>query len=276
MQDDERNADDQTSQPKQRLAQTLAALKQHAEFAAMYEGPRKFGDAVRPDLDAELARSIQQRVAKVASKIGPGPLVNASQQTLARELLRLHTAEGLAPRDYFIYRRPGEVMMVRWLAGDDVSTYHQRMQAHFDVALKQTQADEREKLAWRNDEKDNAYLELLDEATFEMSHYTAREIVTRSKMAVMSSLMADAVHIGFLCEQVMGVSAAEVVGAAFSPPADAGDEEVSWFYRHFSLRGVLDEVEAVMNFTFLQKTSDDWFDDIETDDDDRDDSAGNR
>jgi hypothetical protein len=52
----------------------------------------------------------------------------------------------------------------------------------------------------------------------------------------------------------MGVEAAEVVGRASAPPEDgATEQDRAWFFKLFSLRGVIDGVERMCFFTYLQK-----------------------
>ena len=53
----------------------------------------------------------------------------------ASKLLGMCKAGNLATNDYHIHRRPGEVMIVRWLEGEQVNTFYERFQAHFDVGF---------------------------------------------------------------------------------------------------------------------------------------------
>jgi hypothetical protein len=57
----------------------------------------------------------------------------------------------------------------------------------------------------------------------------------------------------------MGVPAVEVVGRASAPPDEPSERDLAWFFKLFSLRGVVDGTEQMCFFTFLQK-SDDTFD----------------
>ena len=55
----------------------------------------------------------------------------------------------------------------------------------------------------------------------------------------------------------MSLIAAELVGAASAPPEDAPTEQdLAWFFKLFSLRGVIDGAEHMCFFTFMQKTDD--------------------
>jgi hypothetical protein len=55
----------------------------------------------------------------------------------------------------------------------------------------------------------------------------------------------------------MGVEPADVVGKASAPPEDGATErERAWFFKLFSLRGVIDGAERMCFFAYLQKTDD--------------------
>jgi hypothetical protein len=60
-----------------------------------------------------------------------------------------------------------------------------------------------------------------------------------------------------LTELIMGVAAAEVVGARSAPPDEQPSEsDRAWFFKLFSLRGMKDDVEKMFFFTYLQKNDD--------------------
>ena len=74
---------------------------------------------------------------------------------------------------------------------------------------------------------------------------------------VLSTQSADEININYLAEDVMGRSTEELVGPASAPPADAPTEQdLAWFFKLFSLRGVREGTEQMCFFTFLQKSDD--------------------
>src|SRR5215212_10389128 len=96
-------------------------FRTHAELAAVFEGPRKFDAALVPGLDADLARDVQKRMARLEKSKSPEhPVLPPESMADAAALLKLAEEHGLSTGDYHIYRRPGEVMILRWLAGEDV------------------------------------------------------------------------------------------------------------------------------------------------------------
>jgi hypothetical protein len=57
----------------------------------------------------------------------------------------------------------------------------------------------------------------------------------------------------------MNTPAAEVVGAASAPPEDgATEQDRTWFFKLFALRGVVETVERMCFFTYLQKVDEGW------------------
>src|SRR3954470_20786713 len=117
--------------PKTRVKEKADEFRMHAEIAAVFEGPRKFEAAVRTDLADDLARDVQRRVARLEKAKSPeSPILPPPTATAdAIELLKLAEARELPTGDYHVRRRPGEVLIVRWLAGEDVETFYTRMQA---------------------------------------------------------------------------------------------------------------------------------------------------
>lgn len=268
--DDDNKKGEEASSGAQRAKEKGEALRQHAEIAAIFEGPRKF-DAELHDLKATLARDVQQRLAKLAKakQAGShqlGAILPPDLFDEAAHLLDLHETEELPTSDYHIYRRPGEVMIFRWLAGEDeVNTFYERMQKHFDAALEGTIEDE-ETNAWKNDEQTNAYREALESLKLDTAERYLREPMRQHDLFVLNTLSADAINILFLTDTVMGTGPSAVVGDAFSPPDDPRESDLSWFFKLFSLRGSVEKSEKMLFFAFLQKTEDDEFDFGEADD----------
>ena len=58
----------------------------------------------------------------------------------------------------------------------------------------------------------------------------------------------------------MSVPAEEIVGPASAPPDAPTEKDRAWFFKLFSLRGVIEGVEKMCFFTYLQKSDDsgDW------------------
>jgi hypothetical protein len=56
----------------------------------------------------------------------------------------------------------------------------------------------------------------------------------------------------------MGVSAEELVGSVSAPPDEPTEQDLAWFFKLFSLRGVVEDVERMCFFTFLQKAEESW------------------
>jgi hypothetical protein len=249
--------------PAARAKERIDECRTHAERAAVFEAPRKFVARVLPGLDASLARDVQRGVGRLEKAKSPeSPVLPAEVAADAAELLKVPESRELATSDYHIYRRPGEVMIVRWLAGDEVDTFYERFQAHFDVALEQYREEERSALEWKRDPKTLEYLKLVDAAVdLKMADVYLREIIRKHNVFVLSTQAADEINIAYLCEDVMGVPPAQVVGEASAPPDDGPTEgDLAWFFKLFALRGATDGVERMCFFTYLQKSDDsaDW------------------
>jgi hypothetical protein len=231
----------------------------HAELAAVFEGPRKFDASVRPSLDADLARDVQRGMARLEKAKSPEhPVLPDTVTADAAALLDLPATRGLSTNEYHVHRRPGEVMIVRWLAGEQVETYYERLQAHFDAALEGYREDERQSQGWKQDPATLAYLAALDAIDLKMTDRYLRDVIRTHRAFVLSTQTADEINIAYLSDTIMGVEAAEVVGAASAPPADGPTErDLAWFFKLFALRGVKDGVEQMCFFAFLQKSDDD-------------------
>src|SRR5205814_2865758 len=121
--------------PAQLAKDKTDEFRVHAEVCAVFEGPRKFDAEIRK-LKDDLARDIQKRMAKLEkAKTQESPILPPESAADAAALLDLFTAEKLSTNDYHVYRRPGELMIARWLEGDQVETFYERLQAHFDAAF---------------------------------------------------------------------------------------------------------------------------------------------
>jgi hypothetical protein len=166
----------------------------------------------------------------------------------------LPKSRGLSTNDYHVHRRPGEVMIVRWLEGGQVETFYERMQAHFDAALEGFREDERQGHEWKRDPQTLAYLAALDKVEVKMAERYLREYIRTHNLFVLSTQAADEINIAYLADYVMGVPAAELVAAASAPPDEPTEQDLAWFFKLFSLRGMGEGVERMCFFTYLQKS----------------------
>src|SRR5688572_20036327 len=122
---------EQSSDPLVRAKEKFDEFRMHAELAAVFEGKRKFDAELLAALDANLAREIQRTVAKLEkSRLPDLPIISPESSDAARELLEYPKTRKLSANDYHVHRRPGEVMVVRFLAGEQVDSFYARFQAH--------------------------------------------------------------------------------------------------------------------------------------------------
>lgn len=246
--------------PAQRAREKADQFRLHAELAAVFEGPRKFDAALRPGLDPETAREVQRMIGRLEKAKSPdSPVLPPASADDAARLLTLPDARDLPTHDYHLHRRPGEVMVVRWLKGDEVETYYERLQAHFDAALEGFKEDERQAHEWQQDPRTLAYLKALDRIEVRMADRYLRDPIRAHNLFVLSTQAADEINIAYLCDHVMGVPAADLVGAASAPPDEPTEQDLAWFFKLFSLRGMHEGAERMCFFTYLQKSDDgDW------------------
>lgn len=256
----EESPEEQSTDPTQQAREKSDEFRMHAELAAVFEGTRKFDAELVPGLDADLARQVQRAMGKLAkAKTPESPLLPPASVPDAMAVLVFATAHGLSTNDYHIHRRPGEVMIIRWLEGEQVATFYERLQAHFDAALEGFKEDERQAREWKQDPTTLAYLKALDAIDVKMAERYLREPIRKHKLFVLSDQTADEMNIAYLAETIMGVSTVELVGRAAAPPDNPADRDLAWFFKLFSLRGTVDDVERMCFFAFLQKTDDTEF-----------------
>lgn len=251
---------EQIIDPADRAREKADEFRMHAEIAAVFEGTRKFDAQVLPGLDGQLARDIQRGVGRLEkSKSAGSPVIPEPFSAEAADLLNLPTTRGLSTGDYHIHRRPGEVMIVRWLEGEQVETFYERLQAHFDAALDGFKEDEKQALEWKKDPKTLAYLAALDAIDVRMADRYHRDMIRDRNLFIVSTQTADEMNIAYLCEHVMGASPGEIVGPASAPPEAPTERDLAWFYKLFLLRGMGEGIERMCFFAFLQKSEDgDW------------------
>jgi hypothetical protein len=184
----EESPSEKSINPEDRAKEKFDEFRMHAEFAAVFEATRKFEAEILPTLDADLAREMQKRIARLEkSRLPESPLIVEASTSDAAELLDLSTTKSLSTNDYHIYRRPGEVMIARWLAGEQVESFYQRMQAHFEAALNAFRQEQRQTHEWKQDPQTLKYLDALDKIDVKMSDRYLREIIRQHKIYVLST-----------------------------------------------------------------------------------------
>jgi hypothetical protein len=242
--------------PKVRAREKADEFRTHAELAAVFEGTRKFEAQLIPGFDPELARETQRTMARLEkSKTPESPILPPASVEQAKELLNLPQTREISTNDYHIHRRPGEVMIFRWLAGAEVQAFYERLQAHFDAALEGFREDERQALEWKQGPQTEAYLAALREVEVKMPDRYLREQIRQFNCFVLSTQSADELNIAYLSDYIMGVSAAQIVGSRSAPGPEPQESDLAWFFKLFSLRGVgSDNVERMCFFAFLQKS----------------------
>jgi hypothetical protein len=245
--------------PLLRAKEKAAEYRMHAELAAIFEGPRKYDAAVRANLDPELARELQRKFARMEKAKSPeSPLLPQPVMRDAAEVLSIPKTQHLSTNDYHIYRRPGEAMIVRWLADEQVDAFYQRFQAHFDVALDDYRAEERQSQGWKQDPKTLAYLDALESLDARMADRYSRDAIRNHRIFILSTLAVDEMDIFHLCDHLMSTSAADVVGEASAPPDEPTEKDRAWFFKLYSVRGIVENVERMCFFVYLQKSDDSW------------------
>jgi hypothetical protein len=249
--------------PLDRAKDKSDEFRMHAELVAVFEGRRKFDAEVYPALDRELAREVQKTMAKLEkAKLRDTPVVAPESMADAIALLKFPQTRDLSNNDYHIHRRPGEVLIVRWLAGEQVDTFYDRLQAHFDAAMNAFREEERHANEWKQDPTTLKYLEALDAMEVKMADRYLRSIIKQHNAVVLSTQTADEIDILHLTDYVMGADAAEIVGPKNAPPEEPTEHDRAWFFKLFSLRGIDEGIERMCFFTFLQKSEDtfegDW------------------
>src|SRR5689334_11274419 len=155
---------ERTFDPATRAREKSDEFRMHAELAAVFEGARKFDAELRPGLDPDVARDVQRTIGRL-EKLRPADIPLLPPDTAgpeAERLLNLPQTAGLSTNDYHIHRRPGELMIIRWLAGEQVESFYERLQAHFDAALNHYKEEERQSQGWRQDPKTIAFLNAVD------------------------------------------------------------------------------------------------------------------
>jgi len=255
---DELNPAEKARTPQDQAREKADEFRLHAELCAVFEGTRKF-DASIVKLDANLAREVQTTMAKLEKSRSPQhPVLLEESIDPARALLDYPASHKLSTNDYHIYRRPGEAMIVRWLTGEEVDSFYERFQAHFDAALSHYREEERQSLGWKQDEQTTEYLDALDKIEIKMEERYLRPIIREHDVVfVLSTHAADELDILHLSDAIMGVEAADIVGQASAPSSDQPTEqERAWFFKLFSLRGTVKTREAMCFFAYLQKSDD--------------------
>jgi len=246
---------EQATDPALRAREKSDEFRMHAELAAVFEGHRKCDAELIAGLDPQVAREVQRTIGRLEKAKSPdSPLLPETSAPDAASLLTLATTRELSTNDYHIHRRPGEVMIVRWLEGDQVQAFYERLQAHFDAALEGCKEDERQATEWKHDPQSAAFLTALDAIKVSMPERYLRDPIRAHNLYVLSTQSADEMNIAYLSDYIMGVSPAELVGSASAPPTEPTEQDLAWFFKLFSLRGMHEGVERMCFFAFLQKS----------------------
>lgn len=252
--DENEQPSERASDPATRADEKADEFRMHAEIVAVFEGGRKFDAELDTSFSADIARDVQKRIGKLEkSKLPDTPVINEQAMGDARDVLLIPTTGGVTTNDYHIYRRPGEVMIVRWLEGEQVDAFYERLQAHFDAALSHFRQEERQHLEWKQDPETLKYLDAMDALDVKMPERYLREVIRQHRVFVLSTQAADEMDILHLSDYVMGIDAAEVVGAKNAPPEERTEQDRAWFFKLFALRGIVENVERMCFFTYLQK-----------------------
>lgn len=265
MYEDENSSEEpseKANDPKAQAFEKADDFRMHAELAAVFEGPRKFDAQIKPGLDADIARDVQRTIAKLEkSRFEQSPFIIEEAMPEAARILDLPSTANLSTNDYHIHRRPGETMIVRWLAGNEVQTFYERLQAHFDAALNGFRQEERSNKEWQQDDKTLKYLDELDALDVKLEDRFFRQPIREHGLFVLSTQTADEMNIAYIADFIMSVPAAEIVGRQSAPPDEPSEKDLAWFFKLFMLRGVKGGPggeEQMCFFTYLQKTEDDF------------------
>ena len=244
---------ERATSPAQRAKEKADEFRMHAELCAVFEATRKFGAQIVGGLDATIARDIQRAIGKLEkAKTPDSPVLPETSAADAAALLNRFADKNLSTNDYHIHRRPGEVMMVRWIEGEQVDSFYERLQAHFDAALTQCRDEERQSHGWKQDAPTLAYLDALDAVTINMAERYLREIVRKHSVSALSTQTADEMdilHLGLL----MNTDPSDIVGQASAPGEEPTEQDRAWFFKLFSLRGMNEGKERTCFFAYLQK-----------------------
>ncbi len=241
--------------PTDRAKEKADEFRMHAELAAVFEACRKFDARIIPGLDPELARDMQRSFGRLEKSKSPdSPVLPEPSAAEAARLLNLPKTRQLSTNNYHVHRRPGEVMIVRWLEGEEVEMFYQRLQAHFDAALAGCREDQRQAHEWKQDPHTQAFLAALDAVEVKMADRYLREVIRKHKIFVLSTQSADEMNIAYLSDYVMEVWVADIVGPTSAPPDEPTEQDLAWFFKLYSLRGMGEGAEQMCFFTYLQKS----------------------
>jgi hypothetical protein len=254
--DEDETPAERSINPADQAREKVDELRVHAQLAAVFEAVRKFDAQILPGLNPDLARDIQRTMGKLEkSKSADSPILPESSKTDAIRLLDLPATGKLSTNDYHIHRRPGETMIVRWIEGEQVDAFYQRLQAHFDVGFEDI-TQEIAASEWKQDSQSKALLDAMRATEVKMAERYLRDPIRLHSLFVLSTQSADEMDILHLCDYIMGVPAADVVGAASASGSDPTEQDRAWFFKLFSLRGIIAGQERMCFFIYLQKSED--------------------
>ena len=255
----EESPDERSLNPADRAREMADECRMHAELFAVFEGGRKFDAQLKIGLDEQLTKEIQRGIVKLEKSRTPEtPVIPPESAAAAAEMLKMPETRDLSTGDYHVHQKPGVVMIARWLDQEQVDKFYERLQAHFEAAFEGVLEDERSN-EWKQDEKTQEYLKALDTHEAKMPERYLRDVIKTHRIFVLSTQAADDMNIAYLCDYVMGISPVELVGEESAPPDGAAEGELSWFFKLFALRGIVENKERMCFFAYLQKADDSGF-----------------
>lgn len=255
--DPEETPAERATDPAARARERADEFRIHAELCAVFEGAAKFDAKVDPRFDLNLAREVQKSIAKLEKARAPEtPMIVEASMADAAAVLNIPVERGISTNDYHAVRRPGELLIVRWLAGEEVENYYGRLQAHVDAALTFYREEERSSHGWKNDAETTAYLDALDAIKIDMQQRYLRPQIKEHKIFILSTQTADELDILHLTDTIMRTDPAQILGPANELPDEPTERDRAWFFKLFALRGIVDEIERMCFFAFLQKSDD--------------------
>ena len=252
----EDSPDDRSLDPSDRAKEMIDECRMHAELFAVFEGGRKFDAQLLVGLDTQLTRELQRGIVKLEkSRDADSPVIPPGSVDAARDILTWPESRKLSTGDYHVHQKPGEVMIARWLDGEQVDKFYERLQAHFEAAFEGLLEDEKSN-EWKQDPKTQAYMKELDKHESKMPERYLRGVIQSHRIFVLSTQAADDMNIAYLTDYVMGITPVELVGEDSAPPDGADESALSWYFKLFSLRGIVENVERICFFAYLQKADD--------------------
>jgi hypothetical protein len=242
-----------------RAAEKIDEFRLQAELCAVFEATWKYDAQILPVDDPKTLRSIQKTIAGLErDRIDGTPVIKPERAADAAALLDTPRTGVFSTNDYHVLQAGGQVLICRWLEAEQVQTFYERFQAHFDVALHAHIEEFRSEHEWRQDPGADGYLRALESSKTLMAQRYLRDTIREHRVFVLSTHSVGELNLLFLCEQIMRADPAEVVGADDAPDDTATDADRTWYFKLFALRGVVEQTERMFFFAFMEKASAEW------------------